>query len=406
MEKQIFTVTAINKLIKEFVEQPPYFRTLFVQGEVSNLTYNRSGHIYFSIKDETAALKCMIWKDKAEIARRWKLKEGMKITCFGRLTYYVAGGSIGFDVQDITLEGKGELQQLYEERYRYLEEHGWFSQALKKPLPIIPQRLGIITAETGAVIHDLIATMQRRFPLIEVFLFPVQVQGTQARYDIAKKIQQATNFLPILDVIIVARGGGSYEDLWTFNEMEVLEAVRKSTIPIVSAIGHEPDFTLIDYVSDRRAPTPTAAAEIITPSREELQQNLSWLHQEWTRTVLNLLENKRRWLQTASHFLSQTLNQSLILNIQTLENLEQNNINKMDLILNFKANELEQLTIQLNLINPYGPLTQGYALMFNQNQTVITDLHTLKIGDKINLKANEGLVEAQVRRILWNKKGK
>ncbi|ATZ16337.1 exodeoxyribonuclease VII large subunit [Entomoplasma freundtii] len=402
MANQVFTVSTLNKLIKEYIEAPEYFRTLFVQGEISNLTFNRSGHVYFSIKDEKASLKCMVWKDKAELIHRWKLKEGMKITCFGRLTYYIMGGSIGFDVQDVTLEGKGELQQLYEERYHYLETRGWFDKSLKKPIPSIPRRIGIVTADTGAVIHDLLATIGRRFPLIEVFLFPVQVQGTQARYDVAKKISQANAFLPQLDIIIVARGGGSYEDLWTFNEMEVLEAVRKASIPTISAIGHEPDFTLIDYVSDLRAPTPTAAAELVTPSRDELQQNLLWLKQEWSRTILELIAAKSKWLQTASNFLSQSLNQGLNLSQQTLANLYNLNLTKMDLILNLKASELEQLTLQWNLVNPYNPLEQGYALMLNQSQMVITNIRTLKIGDKINLKAQEGLVETQVRRIILN----
>lgn len=400
MEKQIMTVTELNQWMKELIESPEYFKNIYVTGEISNLTFNRSGHIYFSIKDETAAIRCMIWKDNVKVLNRWNPKDGMKITCNGRLTYYVAGGSIAFEVRDVTLEGKGELQQLYDQRFTWLKKHGWTGESIKKPIPKFPKTIGIVTAETGAVVHDLISSITRRYPQVNVYLFPTQVQGNQAREDIAQKIQQANQFQPQLDVLIVGRGGGSYEDLWAFNEMEVLKAVYDSQIPIISAVGHEPDITLIDYVSDKRAATPTAAGEIVTPNLDELKLNLNQLQQEWRKSIDNYLDLKLEWIKRVHLANSNYLNQLLNNKNSTIQLLYKSWIDKTHLFSQLKENELEKLTIHWKFLSPLQPLDKGFALIYDQNQMIVKDVKKLFIGQKIDLHTQQGTVEAQVRRVL------
>lgn len=404
MNKPIMTVSQLNTMLKSLIENAAVLQNLYVRGEISNLTFNRSGHIYFSLKDEKASLKCMIWRDRVKQFRDLNLKEGMAVTCLGRLTYYILGGSLGLEIANLTLEGKGELQKLYDQRFNKLQAEGWFDESLKQNLPKFPKNIGIVTADTGAVIHDLVSTIRRRYPLTSIYLFPTQVQGPQAANNIAEKITQANRFTEPLDVLIVGRGGGSYEDLWSFNELVVLSAIRQSIIPIVSAVGHEPDFTLADYVADKRAATPTAAAELVTPNLRELQQNLSWHYQEWIRLIDQLFITNEQWLTKANYFLSNHLNQNLNRKLIELKSLYQTNRERINLQLLLRSNFLEQLALQWQLASPFEILNKGYVLIYNQKQELILDMKQLTFGEKINLKTKNGVVEAQVRRIL--EKGK
>ncbi|AJM71736.1 exodeoxyribonuclease VII large subunit [Mycoplasma yeatsii] len=274
--QKVLTVQELNQNLKNYLENIDYFKLIYVKGEISNLTLNKSGHVYFSIKDENATISCMIWKNNAHKLTQLNPKEGMQITCAGRITYYVVGGKVNFEVRDVQIEGIGELQKIYEERFVKLKQAGWFDQSIKKRLPNIVQNVGIITADSGAAIHDLVTTIHRRMPSTNIFLFPAQVQGNQSAHDVAEKIKQANSFATKLDVLIVGRGGGSYEDLWSFNEMELLQAIKDSDIPIVSAVGHEPDVTLADYVADVRAATPTAAGELVSRDIQELKKQLKY----------------------------------------------------------------------------------------------------------------------------------
>lgn len=396
----ILTVSQLNMMLKSLIEDTSVLRNFTVRGEISNLTFNRSGHIYFSLKDDKASIKCMIWKSNAQKISELKLKDGMEVTCFGRLTYYILGGSLGFEVNQITLEGLGELQQLYQKRFQQLQKSGWFEDSLKKELPKFPKNIGLVTADTGAVIHDLIATISRRFPLATVYLFPTQVQGAYAIKDIANKINQANSFDVPLDVLVVARGGGSYEDLWSFNEMEVLNAIRNSKIPTVSAIGHEPDFTLSDYVADKRAATPTAAAELITPSLIELKADLKRQFNDWVKLMQELFVKNEQWLKQVNYFWANHMNQVLNQKMLILKSLYQANKERMKLQLVLRTNVLEQLEMQLKLASPFDILNRGYALIYDQKQQLILDIKDLKFGEKINLKTKQGTIEAQVRRVL------
>ncbi|AME10307.1 exodeoxyribonuclease VII large subunit [Mycoplasma mycoides subsp. mycoides] len=289
MEK-ILTVQELNEALKTLIENKQEFKDIYVQGELSNLTFNKSGHIYFSIKEQDAAINCMMWKTNAYKIQSLNLEDGMQIICYGRLTYYIPTGRVSFEVRDIQIHGIGDLQKIFEQRYKELEQKGWFDPNLKKSIPEFVKNVGIITADSGAAIYDLIRTVHRRLPLINIYLFPAQVQGDKAEIDITNKIKQANNFKIDLDVLIVGRGGGSYEDLWAFNELEVLQAIKNSHIPIISAVGHEPDWVLSDYVADIRAATPTAAGELVSKSIIEIKNQLKHYYQNYKTLILNKLD--------------------------------------------------------------------------------------------------------------------
>ncbi len=399
-------------MLKTTIDDALVFQDVYVTGELSNLVFNKSGHVYFSLKDEAATIGCMMWKTHAQKLHRLQPRDGMKVNVVGKIDYYVPYGKISLVVHDVQIEGIGELQLLYEQRKNELEAEGWFDRSLKKPLPLYPENIGVVTADTGAVIHDLITTITRRWPLTNIFLFPAKVQGEGASADIGAKIIQANNFSTNLDVLIVGRGGGSYEDLWAFNEMPTLKAIRNSQIPIISAVGHQPDITLSDYVADKRAPTPTAAGELATPNIQEIKQTLMYhlttlkktIQQVYQAEVHTLTSNTQQIVNEIKNLTlhNQTLitkNLSLLklivtklLQTQQVKIIHYENnlvelISQKDGTLTTKiATNYQFLTMMiknlvlkwenklsydqetLTLLNPTRPLRQGYALIKRNNQ--------------------------------------
>lgn len=287
MSKNIYTVSEINYYLKTIIEQEPNLINISLQGEISNITNHSSGHVYFTIKDEKAQIWAIMFAFNAKNLQ-FKLKEGLKIIATGSIKVYEPQGTYSLQVVTLSLQGVGTLFLKYEALKQELSKKGWFDQSLKKPIPRFPNNIGVITAPTGAAIRDIITTIHRRFPQANIYLFPSLVQGSDAKHDIRAKIKAAQAFTPQLDTLIVGRGGGSIEDLWAFNELEVVEAIYQATIPVISAVGHEIDFTLADFVSDLRAPTPTAAAELATPDQKELVNYL----QQQRRHLINLIKSK------------------------------------------------------------------------------------------------------------------
>ncbi|WP_031542822.1 exodeoxyribonuclease VII large subunit [Mesoplasma photuris] len=421
MEQFIFSVKELNSLIKEGIENNNTYRNINVTGEISNLTFNKSGHIYFSIKDTSSSINCMIWSINADKLRKINPKEGMKITCTGRLTYYIPTGRVSFEVNDIKLDGIGELQIIYQQRREQLAKDGWFDNSLKKPITKNPKAIGIVTADTGAAVHDLITTIKRRMPSVDIFLFPSQVQGEKAQFDIAAKIKQANNFEIKLDTLIVGRGGGSYEDLWSFNEMAVLEAIRNSNIPIISAVGHEPDFTLADEVADLRAATPTAAGEIATSDIQELIRDLAYHYQNNKKMISNLYRlhleiinktsiedtNKLKFIihreeinfnRTIEYFINNTKNIIKHAN-NYMENLQQTNFLTIDNILNKQTEQIKNLEEKNQILNPKKPLEKGFVLLRNQNKNIIKSVNDLNIDEEFELELKDGKIKIIVKEI-------
>ncbi|WP_338973084.1 exodeoxyribonuclease VII large subunit [Spiroplasma endosymbiont of Panorpa germanica] len=418
MEEKTFSVTQLNSFIKKNLESNEYLKNINVTGELSNLTFNKSGHIYFSIKDEGAAISCMIWKDKSNIFKSLDPKDGMKLTVTGRVTYYVPGGKTNFEVVDVKLDGLGKLHLIFNERKNQLENLGWFDKSIKKQIPRFPKNLGIITASTGAAVQDLIRAVSRRFPQVNIFVFPALVQGEQAQFDIAQKIKQANSFSTKLDTLIIGRGGGSYEDLWTFNEMPVLEAIRESKIPTISAVGHEPDFTLSDYVADMRAATPTAAGEVATPSIDELRRAFISFESQITKSIIKKHNDFKRELQMYYNLIKKTFKNKVI-NSENNFNLISNNliqvvnskIKNIDDFLNnaltkqksmiLKKIEISEINLshfneKILLLNPLKPLDNGFAIIRDFNNNLIKNTTSLKNNKSISIEMKDGIFKTKI----------
>ncbi|PPE04563.1 exodeoxyribonuclease VII large subunit [Entomoplasma ellychniae] len=403
MDKHIFSIGEISKNLKEVIEANTYFKNIYVKGEISNLVFNKSGHIYLSLKDEQSSLTAMIWKSNANKFVSLNLNEGMEIIAYGRITFYIPNAKVSFEITDISVEGVGDLQLLFDKRLQEIKALGWTDLSRKKPIPRFVQNIGIITADTGAAIKDLITTIKRRMPLINIYLFPSMVQGEFAKIDIAKKIKQANMFKVKLDILIVGRGGGSYEDLWCFNEMEVLKSVIDSTIPIISAVGHEPDITLIDYVSDLRAPTPTSAGELATPNQKELLKELSYIYHNQKQLIISHLNNDKNTLNILIKNNYSIIKNEINKEQKELNYFYQNTKNLIKNILDKNKILLENIKTKTQLLNPKKPLEKGYGLLIYDNQTINT-VNKLKENDIIKIILNDGEISTQVKEVIKNGK--
>ena len=285
---QILTVSELTKEIRSTLEEA--FEQVSVVGEISNFKSHISGHWYFSLKDSDAVINCTMWKGFNQYVF-FTPQDGMKLIVNGKLTVYPPRGSYQLDIRSMKPAGIGELQEAFEKLKRKLENEGLFDEKYKKPIPVFPQKIGIVTAIDGAAFKDLISVAKRRFPLVEIVIAPARVQGSGAAESIVKSIKQLNDY-PDIDVIIVARGGGSIDDLWAFNEEIVARAIFKSKIPVISGVGHEVDFTISDYVSDLRAPTPSVAMEIATPDVEDINNFINDFLSKSYKNIDELVESK------------------------------------------------------------------------------------------------------------------
>jgi len=285
MEKRIYTVSTLTREIKEVLETS--FPRLWVEGEVSNYKRHSSGHLYFTLKDENAQIRCAMWRFKAD-ELRFRLEDGLKVLLEADIQVYEKSGTYQLVVQQLQPAGIGELQLAFEQLKKRLQEEGLFDPQHKKNIPPYPERIGVVTSPTGAAIRDIVSVVSRRFPAAEMLLYPVKVQGEGAADDIARAIADFNDFGEV-EVLIVGRGGGSLEDLWAFNEEVVARAIFQSKIPIISAVGHEVDFSIADFVADRRAPTPSAAAEMVVPDRQELQGVLAYFLEKYRNQILQMV---------------------------------------------------------------------------------------------------------------------
>ncbi len=361
LANEIFSVSKVAEIIHSLVGEIPY---IWVKGEVSNLKFHQNGNIYFNLKDEGAKISVAIMHYSQGKANANILKEGIELLVFGKLNYYKKEGYVTFFAEQINPIGEGLLKQKFEELKKKLEAEGLFDRSNKKPIPEYPRVIGVITSPTGAAIRDILNITNRRAPHIPIIIFPVAVQGENASYEISKAIEIANRkFKGIIDVLIVGRGGGSIEDLWSFNEEIVARAIYSSEIPIISAVGHEIDYTIADYVADLRAPTPSAAAEIVTPDIEETKRKISALLSRIEMIVEKRIESLKKTLSLYS--------------IEYLHNRLKDNINQKALFLdnltmrlnNYIANNILELKHQLQIqiqklktLNPEAILKRGYSI--------------------------------------------
>lgn len=383
------SVSGLTRAIRNLLE--PKFTDVVVEGEISNYTHHRSGHRYFTLKDAEAQISGVIWKTRPV---NFQMKDGLKVVCRGRLSVYPPSGRYQLDIFQVRPVGIGELQKAFEAMYARLEAEGLFDITRKRAIPQYPKCIGIVTSETGAALHDILTVLRRRYPLVSVVLRPTAVQGIGAELDIARAIQEFNlakgDQRP--DVLIVGRGGGSLEDLWSFNEEAVARAIYASRIPVISAVGHEVDVTIADMVADLRAPTPTAAAELATPDREELLAIVRQTQRALTGMVMYHLRNLRRELTTISggYSLNQCVVDQLERRKRDIDQLSHRLVSNVDRRLEMHRLTLERDRAKLAALDPYAVLKRGYAIVQRPDGSVIPTKQAFGIENRLRLVFADG----------------
>lgn len=404
-ERQVFTVTALNEYIKMKLETDEALMRVFIRGEISNFTNHKSGHFYFTVKDETSRIAAVMFRSSAS-KLAFIPENGMKVIVGGRVSAYVRDGQYQIYVDTLEPDGVGALYIAYEQLKAKLGAEGLFDEAKKKPLPRYPMRIGVITSPTGAAIRDIINILGRRFPIAEVVLYPSLVQGESAAPQLIEGLRYF-NEKKNVNVIIIGRGGGSLEDLWAFNSEALVREVAASELPVISAVGHEIDFTLCDFAADRRAPTPSAAAELAVPERYELKRKLGNV-----TARLELLEGKklellRSTLERMKKSRALTDPRNFIDDKRmTLGIAEDKLYNRITFLLERKKSALAGKTAKLDAMNPLSVLSRGYGAAFAPDGTVIRSAAQVEKGSDISLMLSDGTVRATVCDIVMNEKEK
>lgn len=419
MNDKYLTVSAITRYLKFKFEQDPNLINVYIKGEISNFKAHTTGHYYFSIKDDNSKINAIMFRTNAS-KLNFIPKEGMKVLVSGSIRIYEQAGSYQIYVSDMIEDGVGNLYIAFEKLKKKLSAEGLFDSKYKKEIPALPNKIGIVTASTGAAIRDILSTIERRYPLVETYLFPCLVQGDNAPKDIVEKIKQADNFG--CDVLIVGRGGGSFEDLNCFNDEEVARTIFNAKTPIISAVGHEIDFTIADYVADFRAPTPTGAAEIAVPNIIDLKHNIKQLNIRLNEAILKkvnylrlymdsiknsfviknpniMFENKKQTLDLLNEKLNRIILDKIDLYKTRLDKYKSNYIlNNPDNLYKNKKIDLKNIIDKLKLLNPLNTLERGYSLTYIDNK-VISTIKDINKNDTIKVRLKDGYVISKVEEV-------
>ncbi len=390
----VYTVGQLNSYVKNVLDTDENLAHIFVSGEISNFKAHYSGHLYMTIKDETAAIKAVMFSGNAS-RLRFMPENGMKVLIFGTVSLFTRDGSYQLYINDMQPDGIGALSIAFEQSKKKLEAEGLFSSEKKKRIPEFPRRVGIVTSETGAAVQDIFNVLRRRYPLAEVVIRPCKVQGDGAAEDIAAAIREFNKY-NAADVLIVGRGGGSIEDLWAFNEEVVARAVFDSEIPVISAVGHETDYTICDFVADLRAPTPSAAAECAVPDILELKAQLISLNQHLFSLVKNAISNERNKVLEIDKKISfydplYKVNEGR----RELAFLGEKLSVYAELKLENEKAEFSALAGKLNVLSPLGVIARGYALV-RKDDEVVTKIEKLNTGDEISVSISNGSFKAKI----------
>ena len=393
MKIKTLTVSEVNNYLKRIIDNDFILNNLSVKGEISNLKYHSSGHIYFSLKDEGGKINCVMFRSKA-IMLNLTLEEGMGVVIGGRASIYPQNGSIQLYCDTIEQEGRGELYIKFERLKEKLSKEGYFDEELKKEIPKLPSRVGIVTSPTGAAIRDIINVSKRRNSLVDLVLYPAKVQGIGAYMEVIDGIKYF-NRTKSVDVIIIGRGGGSIEELWNFNEEELAKAIFKSKIPIISAVGHEVDFTISDFVSDVRAATPSQGAEIAVPLQSDIEDTIEYMNNRMGSIIANKLQLEKNKVDSLSRILKLNSPMSRIVNnymiIEKLkERLNSNIVNKI----NIEKEKLLGLNNLLMAQNPCNLLNKGYAIIEDESG-VINTVKRMSEEKEINVFLADGVVKGK-----------
>ena len=391
------TVEELNEYVRKSLAGDPMLRNLFLRGEISNFKRHVSGHLYFTLKDEKSAIQCAMFRTSA-MGLSFKPKDGMKVILRGNVGLYVKAGSYQFYVDGMEEEGLGEIHLRMEALKKKLQAEGLFDASLKKLLPLLPKGVGIATSKTGAVIHDMTRVGWRRHPGIPFYLAPVSVQGAGAAKEIAAAVEMLDR-LDEVDVIIVARGGGSLEDLWEFNEEVLARAIFNCKKPVVSAVGHETDFSISDFVADLRAPTPSAAAELVVPQREQLLQTIEKLQTRIRRSCEITLSDRKALLSNLTARLAhQTPEKQFGIINERLQGLKQRITLLYKQALEQKGRALAELTLRMTAASPGATLARGYAIVQSGGHT-IQSVSMLKPNDLFTVTLQDGSADAKLLQV-------
>ncbi|ABS23106.1 exodeoxyribonuclease VII large subunit [Bacillus cytotoxicus] len=440
MEKQYLTVTALTRYIKTKIEYDPHLQSVWLKGEISNFKYHSRGHMYFTLKDENARIAAVMFAGHNRNIK-FRPEDGMKVLVKGKISVYEASGSYQIYVHDMQPDGVGNLHLAYEQLKVRLEEEGLFSRVYKQPIPAYAKTIGVITSPTGAAIRDIITTIKRRYPIGNVIVFPVLVQGEFAAPSIVQAIQTA-NEMNDIDVLIVGRGGGSIEELWAFNEEIVARAIFASKIPIISAVGHETDFTIADFVADLRAPTPTAAAELAVPNILEMQEKVLQRTLRLQRAMREIVHKRQERLQTLQksyafryprqiyeqkeeqldraleqlvlakeRYMEKKVNQLKQLSFylekhhpaqrisQTkiaIETLQKQLRREMQTVLQTKEFAFVRIAKQLEALSPLKVMMRGYGLVYSEKNQVLKSVKDVSAGDVVSVQLQDGILDCNV----------
>ena len=392
----VLTVSQINTYLKAVLDGDDNLQNIFVVGEISNFTnHYRTGHFYFTLKDESAALKAVMFRSAAQ-RLRFLPENGMRVVIRGSISLFPRDGVYQLYCEDMQPDGAGALSVGFEQLKQKLGEMGLFDDSHKKPIPACPARIGVVTSPTGAAIHDILTVLERRFPLAEVILCGVQVQGEAAAGQIAQAIERF-NALKAADVLIVGRGGGSIEDLWAFNEEVVAHAIYNSAIPVISAVGHETDFTIADFTADLRAPTPSAAAELAVPDTRELLFALDTLLDRMAGALYGRLSDLQQTAQVLSHRLKACSPQAgLALRGQELLRQRERLLQCGRTMLRPYADALGTLTAKLEITSPLRTLARGYALCEDETGALVRRAAAAKPGRPLRVRFADGSAQCTV----------
>ncbi|HHV96664.1 MAG TPA: exodeoxyribonuclease VII large subunit [Clostridiaceae bacterium] len=392
----VFTVSEINRYIKEIIDGDLNLSDIWIKGEISNYKYHYSGHMYFTLKDEKSIIKCVMFRSQV-FRLKFQPENGMKVIARGYISVFERDGQYQLYVEEMQPDGIGSLYLAFEQLKNKLEKEGLFDLRYKKKIPFLPRSIGVVTSSTGAVIRDIINILSRRFENFNLKLFPVPVQGVQAASSISKAIKKL-NELKCVDVIILARGGGSLEELWPFNEEQVARSIFESEIPIISAVGHETDFTIADFVADLRAPTPSAAAELVIPEKRILKQRIIDLEFRLQNAVIKNINFNRVNLKR--------LKESIVFR-QPYNRINQERMKLDSLLRNMTVILLSQkeqekakvkfLIEKLNALSPLNILARGYSIVkLKDTDKLVKSINDVKTGDNIEVTVNDGLIQASV----------
>lgn len=416
MNDKYITVTQLTRYIKYKIDNDVNLNEVFLKGEISNFKAHSRGHFYFTLKDENSRINAIMFSSQTSKIK-FMPEDGMKVLVTGKISVFEANGAYQIYVSDMLEDGVGNLYIAFEQLKKKLEEEGLFKDIYKKPIPKIPTKVGVVTAPTGAAIKDIISTIKRRWPLTEIYLFPALVQGELAKDDIVRQIKRADTYN--LDTLIVGRGGGSIEDLWAFNEEIVARAIFECNTPIISAVGHEIDFTIADFVADLRAPTPTGAAEMAVPQLTDVANYLKQINIRLGNTILNNVKNNRRKLEDIKNsnifknpimiyqtkeMIFDSLIEKLKFNMINLTNIKEKELIRLKnsyvlknpyKILDNKSNKYLQLISKLETLSPLLTLKRGYAITKKDNK-VISSVKNISKGDKLDIELTDGIINTEV----------